>query len=68
MPETRTVKCPQCNADVVWHAQSVYRPFCSARCKQMDLGAWASEQYRVPTTTTEDGSTDDLPGSTPDPN
>lgn len=25
-----------------------YRPFCSERCKQMDLGAWASEQFKVP--------------------
>lgn len=25
-----------------------YRPFCSERCKQIDLGAWADEQYKVP--------------------
>jgi len=29
--------------------KNAYRPFCSARCRQIDLGAWASEAYRVPT-------------------
>jgi uncharacterized protein len=29
-------------------AESQYRPFCSARCRQIDLGAWASEAYSVP--------------------
>ena len=28
--------------------QNAYRPFCSERCKQLDLGAWASESFRVP--------------------
>lgn len=41
------VKCPQCGKDVVWSAESVYRPFCSERCKIIDLGAWASEEYKV---------------------
>jgi len=33
---------------VPWTRESVYRPFCSERCKLIDLGAWASESYRVP--------------------
>jgi len=33
---------------VVWEPQSAFRPFCSARCRQIDLGAWAAEEYRVP--------------------
>jgi uncharacterized protein len=45
----RIVNCPRCGAPVPWKAESRYRPFCSARCKQIDLGAWASEEYRVPT-------------------
>lgn len=44
----RTVKCPQCGATVEWGPQSPYRPFCSVRCRQLDLGAWASDAYRVP--------------------
>jgi endogenous inhibitor of DNA gyrase (YacG/DUF329 family) len=32
----------------VWGSQSKYRPFCSERCKMIDLGAWATESYRIP--------------------
>jgi endogenous inhibitor of DNA gyrase (YacG/DUF329 family) len=32
----------------VWAPESPYRPFCSERCKLIDLGAWASESYRIP--------------------
>ena len=43
-----TVKCPTCGKPVEWRTDNPYRPFCSQRCKQIDLGAWASETYRVP--------------------
>jgi endogenous inhibitor of DNA gyrase (YacG/DUF329 family) len=33
---------------VLWTADTVWRPFCSERCKLIDLGAWAAERYRVP--------------------
>lgn len=42
------VSCPTCAKPVPWGAQSPYRPFCCARCKLIDLGQWATEQYRVP--------------------
>lgn len=42
------VKCPTCGKQVAWSTDSPWRPFCSARCRQIDLGAWASESYRVP--------------------
>lgn len=52
----RIVKCPQCKADVPWTPESKWRPFCSERCKTIDLGAWASERYRIKThETPEDG-------------
>ncbi|HSV18676.1 MAG TPA: DNA gyrase inhibitor YacG [Casimicrobiaceae bacterium] len=44
----RTVRCPQCNALVEWTPDSRWRPFCSERCKMIDLGAWASGAYRIP--------------------
>ena len=44
---TRTVSCPRCEAPVRWGPESPFRPFCSERCKMIDLGAWASEAYRV---------------------
>ena len=42
------VRCPQCGGESLWSAENKYRPFCSERCKLIDLGAWASESYRVP--------------------
>jgi endogenous inhibitor of DNA gyrase (YacG/DUF329 family) len=57
----RVVKCPQCNAPVPWTAESKWRPFCSERCKLIDLGAWASERYRF-----ETPDTPDTAGSGPD--
>lgn len=43
----RNVNCPSCGDTVVWGPDSPYRPFCSKRCKLVDLGAWATEKYRV---------------------
>lgn len=66
MNQVRVVKCPQCGAPVRWVAENRFRPFCSERCKQIDLGAWASESYRVPATAENDpGELDGTPGSTP---
>ncbi len=56
------VKCPQCGTAVPWTPDSKWRPFCSERCKLIDLGAWASERYRVETSDTPD-STDVPPDS-----
>lgn len=39
-------KCPQCGKEAVWEGNP-FRPFCSERCKMIDLGAWASEDYRI---------------------
>lgn len=43
----RFVACPNCGKKVLWEEQNHYRPFCSERCKTIDLGAWATERYRV---------------------
>ena len=42
------VKCPTCGQPVTWIEASKFRPFCSERCKMIDLGAWASDRYVVP--------------------
>jgi len=42
------VLCPTCGATVEWRQENSYRPFCSERCKMIDLGAWANESYKVP--------------------
>ena len=45
--KTLTLKCPRCGTTTHWEG-NVYRPFCSNRCLQIDLGAWVDEEYRVP--------------------
>lgn len=44
----RMVRCPQCGQPSVFAATNLARPFCSERCKLIDLGQWADESYRVP--------------------
>ena len=39
--------CPTCRRSVPWQEDSRYRPFCSERCKLIDLGAWADESHRI---------------------
>ncbi len=43
----RQVPCPSCSEPCDFAPSNRWRPFCSARCGGMDLGAWASEGYRV---------------------
>jgi endogenous inhibitor of DNA gyrase (YacG/DUF329 family) len=43
-----TVKCPTCRRPVEWSEASAYRPFCSDRCRLIDLGAWFAEQHAIP--------------------
>lgn len=42
------VNCPQCGEPVVYDPANRWRPFCSQRCKMIDLGAWASDGYVIP--------------------
>jgi endogenous inhibitor of DNA gyrase (YacG/DUF329 family) len=46
--KTGKIRCPQCGGEASWSPQNPYRPFCSERCKLIDLGAWAAESYRLP--------------------
>jgi endogenous inhibitor of DNA gyrase (YacG/DUF329 family) len=53
---TTIVACPICGKKVEWKPENRFRPFCSERCKEIDLGAWASGQYKI-------GASDDEPAS-----
>jgi uncharacterized protein len=44
------VNCPQCGKIITWTTANRNRPFCSERCKMIDLGQWAAESYRIPDT------------------
>jgi len=43
----KTVHCPQCEKKVPWQDEQQWKPFCSERCKLIDLGEWASEGHRI---------------------
>ena len=52
-------RCPVCDAPSKHH----YRPFCSRRCQDMDLGRWLRGAYRIPT---EEAPAEGSAGDSPD--
>lgn len=57
------INCPTCNKQIAWTPENTFRPFCSERCKMIDLGVWAKEGYSIACEETdpfaEYGSVDD---------
>jgi uncharacterized protein len=49
-PKPKRVSCPNCKALSEYSTSNPYRPFCSERCKLIDLGDWANENYKIPVT------------------
>lgn len=47
MTDNIVLQCPECKKPVRWSEAYPHRPFCSARCKQLDFGGWASEAHRI---------------------
>jgi len=60
-----TVACPTCGAGALFAPENRWRPFCSERCRLIDLGAWAHEAYRIPAK--PDESEDEDPGASEKP-
>jgi len=58
----KQVPCPRCGQPAPFSPENKWRPFCSERCKLVDLGQWANERYRVPV---EDGKPDEDGGNNP---
>ncbi len=46
--KTIIVSCPTCQKTVIWCDKEVFKPFCSERCKLIDLGEWAAEKRVIP--------------------
>ncbi len=44
----KKVACPTCGQKVEWRPENAWRPFCSERCKMIDLGEWADEKFKIP--------------------
>jgi endogenous inhibitor of DNA gyrase (YacG/DUF329 family) len=57
------VQCPTCKKEIFWSSEFPYRPFCSERCKLIDLGAWAMEKHAIPD---EESSLESKKNETPD--
>ncbi len=41
------IRCPTCRREIDW-AESDFRPFCSERCRLIDLGGWFAERHVIP--------------------
>ena len=50
----RIVACPACGKSTAFTANNRWRPFCSERCRVSDLGAWATESYKIPAEEADD--------------
>jgi endogenous inhibitor of DNA gyrase (YacG/DUF329 family) len=57
----KLVSCPQCGAATPYRSDNAFRPFCSERCKLVDLGAWANEDYRVEVKAPDQSTENDSP-------
>jgi endogenous inhibitor of DNA gyrase (YacG/DUF329 family) len=60
---TKQVACPVCGKPVPWTEASRFRPFCSERCKTIDLGDWAAERHVIAGGTPD--TTEESPDSEP---
>ncbi|HEX6018838.1 MAG TPA: DNA gyrase inhibitor YacG [Burkholderiaceae bacterium] len=64
-PSPPLVPCPTCSRRVAFSPANRWRPFCSERCRSIDLGAWASETFRVPAALTPASSDEIDPDLSP---
>ncbi|HET7204216.1 MAG TPA: DNA gyrase inhibitor YacG [Steroidobacteraceae bacterium] len=62
-PTVPTFACPTCQRPVEWSPEARWRPFCSERCRLIDLGAWMTEQRAIPS---DDAPEDAGEAGTPD--
>lgn len=61
------VKCPTCEKESEWNEKNPDRPFCSERCKLIDLGQWAAEEHAIPGKSVEEEMmSEQLKGINPD--
>ena len=58
MTTAKTLNCPTCQRELVWSEQFPWRPFCSERCKLVDLGAWLANAHAIPGEPVDELATD----------
>ncbi|MGH8517587.1 MAG: DNA gyrase inhibitor YacG [Panacagrimonas sp.] len=64
---SKTAPCPQCKQAASLDTTNRFRPFCSERCKLLDLGEWFAGRYTIPAAETDDGTDDASGGDSQDP-
>lgn len=47
MESKKFVSCPHCKQPSLYSPENPFRPFCCERCRLIDLGKWANEEYKV---------------------
>lgn len=57
---TLTVECPACRRPVIYALDNPWRPFCSERCRSLDLGAWSNEEFRLAASPEDDDDADPM--------
>lgn len=65
MNKPQKIICPICGQQNTWRPENSSRPFCSERCKLIDLGEWASETRKIPGSSSP-SSLDDLTSELPE--
>lgn len=55
MNRGRAAPCPQCRQPARLEPDNPFRPFCSERCKLLDLGEWFAGRYAIPAAEADDG-------------
>ena len=67
------IKCPRCGQKTVYSTVNKFRPFCSERCRLIDLGDWASNKFAIPVadktpieSESEDNDSNKIPSNTED--
>ena len=48
MNNLEKIICPTCKQKNTWRTENIFKPFCSDRCKLIDLGEWANESRKIP--------------------
>jgi endogenous inhibitor of DNA gyrase (YacG/DUF329 family) len=66
MNSTKTASCPQCRKLASLDTANRFRPFCSERCKLLDLGEWFAEKHSIPVADS-DSDPDEAPDSAQNP-
>lgn len=61
MASKDSTSCPTCKRAVLPRAENPCFPFCSGRCKAVDLGRWLGGEYRIPVTSTDEDDDGELP-------